>query len=373
MLFSLEELQERNRLMVLLQSYVPLCSKRKARIVLEAPDVAELYELHYGAPFKILTEGMLIALFNILGCEDDKYFGVVDIERCDELQPKTIGWLSRKLTDETLIIALTQIIRGKRVVSADTTKSILSVFLRNFVIVPSNKFSKYFNARSRVPKKQFYDYYILICSVFGWNPVPVTAFFDILEKDFHIRTAKGYSQGRSGVNYVINCHIPETPEDIDLSLDYGMGICTSEIDGQRYTPLGIRFKDVDKSFIKAQKAKLGEFYAEEVKQVLNGRATEKKSLYAEALQPENLPEEAKHSTEKIDTAPRTIECDSEAGSVAAINPTEQSSIQFDSKDDCESDELHEDLTPRKPRAAKVVVEKIDDGCVSPLAFLNEDF
>lgn len=109
-------------------------------------------------------------------------------------------------------------------------KVLVRNFLDNFCIKSSSYMASAYlhKTNNRGTMTEIYSLFVAICSTYNIADVPNRRqFYSILAEDFDLKPSQGVVKGKCGVKTLKEYLIPTTPEDIKLSIEYGIGIITS--------------------------------------------------------------------------------------------------------------------------------------------------
>jgi hypothetical protein len=100
-------------------------------------------------------------------------------------------------------------------------------------------------AAHRSSATDVYNYYLVLCNIYGW-PLMERAFFSAILEDLGYDTTKGRVYGRAGMRFYRGLYIPQTMEDKILSVE--MNMCCISNGHTHWTSTGIleNYKEVQR-------------------------------------------------------------------------------------------------------------------------------
>lgn len=230
MIFTEQEVADRFRLHQFIHRLFTPCKKNKSDFIngIDAEMLYDIYNITY--PHNVLSVTIvnnILLMGGFVETENEETYNclhaVINKEIYEQLDKK-IQLKILSVANEKAAITLRQLILGKITVegvSKVNPELQMKLFYKIFTVNSTNRYYYQMTHKNRSTIKDQYEYYIFICNCFHLPIISKRCWLQELER-LGVKRMKGYVDGRSGQIYFTNMFIPKTPEELQLTLDWGM-------------------------------------------------------------------------------------------------------------------------------------------------------
>lgn len=230
MIFTEQEVADRFRLHQFIHRLFTPCKRNKSDFIngIDAEILYDIYNSTY--PHNVLSVTIvnnILLMGGFVETENEEAYNclhaVINKEVYEQLDKK-IQLKILSVANEKVAITLRQLILGKITVenvSKVNTELQMKLFYKIFTVNSTNRYYYQMTHKNRSTIKDQYEYYIFICNCFHLPIISKRCWLQELER-LGVKRMKGYVDGRSGQIYFRNMFIPKTPEELQLTLDWGM-------------------------------------------------------------------------------------------------------------------------------------------------------